>query len=158
MSEEKQIRERLAKHLSGGEAFMPVTEMLGKISFEDINTRPSNLPYSFYELFFHIVFTQKDIVKFTCSDDYTEPKWPEYYWPKEKVCKNKEDWKSLIAEYTTDRERLRNFLLDDSNSLTEAVKNGEGEQSLLREVLLVIEHSAYHTGQLMILLRLLNLH
>ena len=158
MSEEKQIRERLAKHLFGGEAFMPVTEMLGKISFEDINTRPSNLPYSFYELFFHTVFTQKDIVKFTCSDDYTEPKWPEYYWPREKVCKSKEDWESLKAEYTTDRERLKNFILDDSNSLTKAVKNGEGEQSLLREVLLVIEHSAYHTGQMLILLRLMNLH
>ena len=158
MSEEKQIRERLAKHLFGGEAFMPVTEMLGKISFEDINTRPSNLPYSFYELFFHTVFSQKDIVKFTCSDDYTEPKWPEYYWPREKVCKSKEDWESLKAEYTTDRERLKNFILDDSNSLTKAVKNGEGEQSLLREVLLVIEHSAYHTGQMLILLRLMNLH
>lgn len=158
MSEERKIRERLAKHLEGGEAFMPITKMLGKISFEDINTRPSNLPYSFYELFFHIAYTQKDIVKFTCSDDYTEPKWPEYYWPREKVCRSKEDWESLKAEYTTDRERLKDFLLDDSNNLTESVKNGEGEQTLLREALLVIEHSAYHTGQMMVLLRLLNLH
>src|SRR5690554_4981445 len=99
MSLENLIRERLAVHLKGGEAFMPITKMLELISFEDINTRPSNLPYSFYELFFHIVFAQKDIVKFTCSDDYTEPKWPEYYWPREKMCKSKEDWESLKAEY-----------------------------------------------------------
>ncbi len=158
MSEERKIRERLAKHLGGGEAFMPVTKMLELISFEDINTRPSNLPYSFYELFFHVVFTQKDIVKFTCSDDYTEPKWPEYYWPREKVCKSKEDWESLKAEYTTDRERLKNFLLSNSNNLTDSVKNGQEEQTLLREILLVIEHTAYHTGQMMVILRLLNLH
>lgn len=158
MANDRIIRERLAKHLVGGEAFMPVSKMLEKISFEDINTRPSNLPYSFYELFFHIVATQKDIVKFTCSDDYTEPKWPEYYWPKDKSCNTREDWQSLKAEYLTDRERLVNFLLDDSNSLTEAVKNGKDEQILLREILLVIEHSAYHTGQMLILLRLLNLH
>ncbi|QAA80645.1 DinB family protein [Aequorivita sp. H23M31] len=158
MGKELEIRERLAKHLEGGEAFMPVTKMLEKISFEDINTRPINLPYSFYELFFHIVFTQKDIVKFTCSDDYTEPKWPEYYWPREKVCNSKEDWESLKAEYTTDRERLKKFLLSESNSLIDPVKNGKDNQSLLREILLTIEHTAYHTGQLMILLRLLNLH
>ncbi|SDX14924.1 DinB family protein [Aequorivita viscosa] len=158
MSEERNIRERLVKHLDGGEAFMPVTQMLELISFEDINTRPSNLPYSFYELFFHVVFTQKDIVKFSCSDDYTKPKWPEYYWPREKVCKSKEDWKSLKAEYTADRERLKDFLLDGSNNLTEAVKNGKDEQTLLREALLVIEHTAYHTGQMMVVLRLLNLH
>ena len=143
MSNDKIIRERLAKHLAGGEAFMPISEMLEKISFEDINTRPSNLPYSFYELFFHIVATQKDIVKFTCSDDYTEPKWPEYYWPKDKTCNNREDWQSLKAEYLTDRQRLAKFLLDDSNSLTETVKNGKDEQILLREIMLVIEHTAY---------------
>jgi len=158
MANDRIIRERLAKHLVGGEAFMPISKMLEKISFEDINTRPSNLPYSFYELFFHVVATQKDIVKFTCSDDYTEPKWPEYYWPKDKSCNTREDWQSLKAEYLTDRERLAKFLLDDSNSLTEPVKNGKDEQILLREILLVIEHSAYHTGQMLILLRLLNLH
>src|SRR5690554_1056591 len=158
MSGNMVIRERLVKQLEGGEASMPVTEVLKNISFEDINTRPSNLPYSFYELFFHIAFAQKDIVKFTCSNDYTAPKWPEYYWPREKMCRSKEDWESLKAEYITDRDRLVNFLLEENNKLSGAVKNGKGHQTLLREVLLVIEHSAYHTGQLMIILRLLNLH
>lgn len=158
MAGERQIREQLAKHLKGGEAFMPFTEMLQKIPFEDINTRPSNLPYSLYELFYHIVYTQKDIVKFTCSDDYTEPKWPDYYWPKEKICRVKKEWENLKAEYTTDRERLKNFLLDENNALMQAVKNGKGEQTLLREVMLVVEHTAYHTGQMLVLLRLLNLH
>lgn len=158
MSEQKLIRERLVKQLNGGEAFIPIIEMLDKISFDDINTRPANLPYSFYELFYHICFTQKDIVKFTASDDYTEPKWPDYYWPKEKICRQKADWDSLKAEYINDRERLTNFLMDEQNHLMVAVKNGKGEQTLLREVLLVIEHNAYHAGQMMIILRLLHLH
>lgn len=152
------IRERLVKQLEGGEASMPVTEVLKNITFEDINTRPSNLPYSFYELFFHVVFTQKDIVKFTCSDDYTAPKWPDYYWPKEKTCRSPKEWENLIADYLVDRERLKNFVLDENNKLDKPVKNGKGEQTLLREVLLVIEHTAYHTGQMLIVLRLLNLH
>lgn len=158
MSEEKYIRERLAKHLEGGEAFMPIKDMLNKISFEDINTRSYNLPYSFYELFFHVTFTQKDIVKFTCSDDYTAPKWPEYYWPKEKKCKNKEKWETLKEEFFADRERLKEFLLNNDNKLMEAVKNGKDQQTLLREIMLVIEHSAYHAGEMLVVLRLLNLH
>lgn len=158
MSGNMVIRERLAKQLEGGEASMPVTEVLKNITFEDINTRPSNLPYSFYELFFHVVFTQKDIVKFTCSDDYTAPKWPDYYWPKEKTCRSPKEWENLIADYLVDRDRLKNFILDENNKLDEPVKNGKGEQTLLREVLLVIEHTAYHTGQMLIILRLLNLH
>lgn len=152
------LRKRLAKQLEGGEAFMPIFEVLKKITFEDLNTRPYNLPYSFYELFFHIAFTQKDIVKFTCSDDYTAPKWPDYYWPKEKKCKNRQDWENLKLDFFTDRERLKNFILDENNALDKPVKNGKDEQTLVREILLVIEHSAYHTGQLLIVLRLLNLH
>ncbi len=158
MSEEKLIRERLAKHLDGGEAFMPVIEMLKKISFEDINSRPANLPYSLYELFFHITFSQKDIVKFTCSNDYIEPKWPDFYWPKEKICKSAEEWETIKAEYIADRDRLKNFLLNDENKLLEAVINGKDEQTLLREILIVIEHTGYHTGQMLVLMRLLNLH
>ena len=67
MSENKLIRERLAKHLDGGEAFMNLDKMLNEISFEKINIRPANLPYSFFELFYHITFTQKDILDFCAS-------------------------------------------------------------------------------------------
>lgn len=158
MESELIIRKRLAKQLEGGEAFMPITEILKIITFEDLNTRPYNLPYSFYELFFHIVFAQKDIVKFTCSADYVTPKWPDYYWPKEKKCKNRQEWEELQSDYLIDRKRLQDFILDENNVLDKPVRNGKDEQTLLREILLVIEHTAYHTGQLLVILRLLNLH
>lgn len=152
------IRNRLAKHLEGGEAFMSIKEMLRQIPFSDINFRPENLPYSFYELFYHITYTQKDILDFTTKDSYQEHKWPDNYWPKEKKCKNEGEWKTLQAEYFDGRNRLKNFLLNFENDLTKPVKNGKDEQTLLREILLVIEHTAYHTGQMLIILRLLNLH
>lgn len=158
MTTDRNIRKRLAQQLEGGEVSLPIEKVLEKISFEELNTRPYNLPYSFYELFYHIVFTQKDIVKFTCSDDYTTPKWPDYYWPKEKTCRSRDIWENLKADYQIDRKRLIDFVLDEANPLDQPVKNGKGEQTLLREVLLVIEHTAYHNGQLIALLRLLNLH
>lgn len=152
------IKNQLIKHLDGGEAFMPVSEMLDKIPFDSINIRPAGLPYSFYQLFYHIVYTQKDIVKFVCSEDYIKPKWPDYYWPKDRNCKNSKIWENLKAEYFTDKERLKNFTLEDVQSLGKVVKNGKDDQTLIREILLVIEHTAYHTGQLLVVLRLLNLH
>lgn len=154
----KTIRNQIARHLEGGDAFMPIEKVIEKIDFDTINTRPFDLPYSFYEVFFHIVFAQKDIVKFTCSDDYTKPKWPDYYWSKDKICRSRDDWDNLKAEYFSDRARLKQFLLDETNPLDQAVKNGKDDQTLIRELLLVIEHSAYHTGQLVVILRLLNLH
>ncbi|MBT0608212.1 DinB family protein [Aequorivita echinoideorum] len=158
MSENKLIRERLAKHLEGGEAFLPVDKMLDEISFSEINKRPKNLPYSFYELFYHITFAQKDILDFCVSEKYSEHNWPEDYWSENKECKTEKDWENLKADYFETRKELKDFLLNFENGLTSPVKNGTNEQTLLREIILVIEHTAYHTGQMLIILRLLNLH
>ena len=50
--EEALLKEQLLKHLKGGEAFTPVSELLDKISFKKSGKRPLGLPYSFYEVFY----------------------------------------------------------------------------------------------------------
>lgn len=152
------VRKQLVKHLQGGEAFMPVSKMLQEIPFDQLGNRPKDLPYSFYELFYHIMYTQKDILEFCASPNYKTADWPHDYWPEQKQPKNEKDWEALQHEYTSNLKSLTAFLEDTSNSLTEPVKNGNEEQTLLREALLVIEHTAYHTGQLLIILRCLGLH
>lgn len=54
MTGEQQMKEQLVKHLNGGEAFMSVDEMLKEIPFSETGVRPKDLPYSFYELFYHM--------------------------------------------------------------------------------------------------------
>ena len=84
------------------------------------------------------------------------PSWPKDYWPAEKKAKTKEEWKSLVSEFFEDRKLLMAFIKDENTDLLQVVKHGE-EQRVLRELMLVIEHNAYHTGQLAIILRLLGL-
>ncbi len=156
MSASKQ-KEQLVKHLKGGEAFMPLENFIDVIPFEKLGKRPHNLPYSFYELFYHIVFAQKDILEFSASEGYKTSKWPDDYWPNEPAPKTVEAWEKLKKDYFEDRESLKNFILDAENDLDHPVKNSE-KHTLLREILLVIEHTAYHTGQMLIILRLLGLY
>ncbi|MBZ9731307.1 DinB family protein [Salegentibacter sp. JZCK2] len=150
-------REQLIKHLKGGEAFMPLEHFIDDIPFEKLGERPQNLPYSFYELSYHIVFAQKDILEFSIYEDYKTSKWPDDYWPKESAPQTEEAWEKLKKNYFDDRDTLKNFILDVDNDLNHPVKNSE-EHTLLREILLVVEHTAYHTGQMLIILRLLGLY
>ncbi|PKD19351.1 hypothetical protein APR41_16420 [Salegentibacter salinarum] len=150
-------KEKLIKHLEGGEAFMALEDFIDKIPFEKLGEKPHNLPYSFYELFFHIVFAQKDILEYSNSKNYKTSKWPDDYWPKESAPITEEAWDELKKEYFEDRERFKKFILDADTELNLPVKNSENH-SLLREIMLVIEHTAYHTGQMLILLRLLGLY
>lgn len=157
MMEHFEIKKRLSEHLKGGEAFLPLEEMLKKIEFEKLGIRPENLPYSFYELFYHIRFAQKDILDYCKGGNYKSHNWPDDYWPEEQAPKSIEDWKKLKSAYFEERQILSEFLLSPDNDLLSPVKKGT-DHTLLREVMLVIEHSAYHTGQLLILLRQLDLY
>ncbi len=151
------MKERLIKHLEGGQAFTSITDFIEEITFEKVGVRLNGLPYSFYELFYHITYAQKDILDFCQSKSYKTPNWPDDYWPKNSKPNTEEDWDKLKSEYFEDRKNLADFVNDPNNDLMQPVKNGK-DQTLLREILLVIEHSAYHTGQLIIILRLLGLH
>ncbi|MGO4912961.1 DinB family protein [Leeuwenhoekiella sp. W20_SRS_FM14] len=152
-----QLKSHLLRHLKGGEAFMPIDDLLDKISFKNIGDRPVGLPYSFYEIFYHIKYAQKDILDFCTSEHYALPNWPADYWPLEKTAETKKGWKLLKEDFFTDRMLLTSFIENEQTDLMAVAKHGE-KQSVLRELMLVIEHNAYHTGQLAIILRLLGLH
>jgi uncharacterized damage-inducible protein DinB len=150
-------RKQLVRHLRGGEAFMPIVDIIEKIPFDKLGDRPSDLPYSFYETFYHIKYAQKDILDFCVSGTYKTPNWPEDYWPDSPAPENEASWKKLKSDYFKEREEFASFILDESNDLLAPVKNAK-DQILLREALLVVEHTAYHTGQLLIISRLLGVY
>lgn len=147
------IKSQILKHLSGGEAFMPIQDVIEKFNFHTSGFRMHDLPYSAYELFYHIVYAQKDILNFCKAEKYYSSQWPDDYWPTRQAPKEKEDWEALKKSYFDDRDALV-ALVDTPDSLTEIVKHGDS-QTLFREMLLVIEHTAYHTGQLVVISRLI---
>ena len=155
ISTEAPLKKQLKKHLLGGEAFIPVDEMLKKISFTDIHLRPKGLPYSFYELFFHMCFTQDDILEYCTNSLYSAPSWPQDYWPNKVAPAREIEWKELQKRFFETREKLAALI--DIVELEDHVPSNE-HHSFFREILLVIEHTSYHSGQLLILLRHLGLH
>jgi uncharacterized damage-inducible protein DinB len=151
------MKENLVKHLKGGEAFMPVDKMIEKIPFLELGKRPAGLPYSFFEIFSHIRFTQKDILDYCTQTDYKAPEWPKDYWPEKSSPDDEHSWKELVSGYFRERLDLETLIISEETVLTNKVPSG-GNHTIFREVLLVIDHTAYHSGQLLILLRHLGLH
>ena len=157
MSTDVNLKKTLVRHLKGGEAFIPVDDLLTKIPFTDIHLRPKGLPYSFYELFYHMRFTQHDILEYCTNSLYSPPSWPEDYWPG-KVAPAKEiEWEELKNAFFEDREKLIALINSEKVDLQDPVPSNAAH-TIFREILLVIEHTSYHSGQLLIVLRHLGLH
>lgn len=153
------IKTELLSHIDGNRAFLPIPDFIDKIPFDRLGVRPKGVPYSLYELFHHVFFVQRDILEFIADETYLERNWPADYWPSEKAPKTLTDWENLKKEYSADQKQLKNFVRAEGNLLTHPVKHATAaDQSLLREILLIIGHTAYHTGQMVVLMRLLDLY
>lgn len=151
------LKSLMVRHLKSGEAFMPVQELLEKVKFKRIGERPVGLPYSFYEVFYHMFYAQRDLLQFCTGASYKAPSWPKDYWPQEKSTESKEEWIALKKAFFDDRNELITLVENQQTDLFSIAKHGE-KQLVIREILLAIEHNAYHAGQLVVIARLLGLH
>ena len=157
MSDDRVLRERLLSHIEGGEAFLNIEHLLDRIPFHRTSERVPGLPYSFYEQFYHIYMAQRDLLEYAKDSFYESPPWPEGYWPSRTGPASQEEWEELQNAYFEDRRAFQELLKDPEQDLTTPFKNGSGH-TLFRQALLVIEHAAYHTGQLWAIMRALGLH
>lgn len=152
MQGQEQMKHQLVTHLKGGEAFVSIEEVLNSIPYGYLGKRTGNLPYSFYEIFFHIWYTQRDILNYCLDEYYKLAEWPRDYWPESHTPKDMDSWNALKNQYFEDRDKFIKYIQDPSTDILATIGQ-EKKHTLLREILLVIEHSAYHTGQLLVILR-----
>lgn len=149
------LRTHLARLLDWQDAHASFDAAVAGLAPEHRGTRPAGLPHSPWELVEHIRLAQHDILDFCRNPDYVELAWPADYWPPGAAPPSPEAWEESVAAAGRDREALRRLAADPAVDLFAAIPHGTG-QTVLRELLLVADHTAYHVGQLVLARRLLG--
>ncbi|HEX2987138.1 MAG TPA: DinB family protein [Chloroflexota bacterium] len=144
------LRKQLRALLDGQEAHMNVDSAVADFPMDRINDCAPNVPYSFWHLLEHIRIAQWDILEFSRNPSHISPPWPEGYWPPRDARADEAAWKQTIASIRSDMAALEELAANQSVKLYEAIPHGEG-QTVLREVLLAADHTAYHVGEFAIL-------
>ena len=116
-----------------------------------------NLPYSAWQLLEHLRITQRDILNFSAppTGGYHAINWPDDYWPKSPTPPSASSWDHSIAAIRSDLAKFEALLQKPGVDLYKPFRWGDG-QNLLREALLIADHTAYHLGELVVLRRLLG--
>jgi hypothetical protein len=151
---EARLRAELVALLRGGNAHVPTSDALAGIPYDRIHERPAGLPYSIWELVYHLWFAQHDILVFVQNPDYQRHAWPDDYWPAEAA--TPEAWADTRQAFLSDLDRLVGLVENEEHDLTAELGHAPG-YTLFRQVLLAADHNAHHLGQLLILRRLLGL-
>jgi uncharacterized damage-inducible protein DinB len=118
--------------------------------------RPSNFPHSVWELLDHIRRTQHDLLDFCRNPAYQETlKFPDDYWPPTPAPPSDSAWNDSVMAIHRDTADFAAFTVEDGRDLTEKIPHGTG-QTYLRSILVSIDHTSYHVGQIIAVRRLIG--
>ena len=100
---------------------------------------------------------QRDLLDFSINPKYRhELTWPDQYWPTTPAPPDTGAWEKSVAAFNQDRDALVALVMDEKIDLLAPVPTGKPQQTILRAILLVADHNAYHVGQLVAVRRALG--
>jgi len=154
----KAIRDELIFQLNGGYAHAPLESVLKGIPRNKYGEVPEGLPYSLWQLLEHMRIAQSDILHFATNEDgrYEELNWPDAYWPESAAPPAEDAWEISVAQLNEDRHAMCEVIADPARDLFKPFPWGNG-QNLLREAMVLIDHNAYHVGEMVTVRRVLGI-
>ena len=148
------LRRAVVELLQRGGAHARLEDVLSGLRPEWRTHRPPGA-HSIWQLMEHIRITQEDILHYTLDASWRSPVWPEGYWPENPSDLPESTWQNTCSGYERDLQKLVALAQNPAYDLTAEIPHGEG-RTYLRQLLLVADHAAYHTGQIVSLRRTLG--
>jgi len=147
MSEDA-LRDHVVRSLDWQEAHVSFEDALKDLPADKRGARAPGFEHSVWELLEHMRIAQEDILDFCVNPKYVHNlKWPDDYWPRHPEPPNAAAWDGSIASFTREREKVK-ALARETKDLAAPVPTGKPQQTYLRALLLVVDHNAYHLGQI----------
>ena len=144
------LKKELARMLQWEEAHVGFATAVENLSLNAVGHTVASLPYTVWQLVEHLRIAQHDIVSFCLDDNYQERTWPDDYWPTEKAPVDQQQWEKSLKQIQQDRQRIIKVILLEDTDLFKPIARGNG-QHLFREAMLIADHEAYHTGQIVLI-------
>ncbi len=148
-------REQLIDRLKGKGAHIQFEKGVADFPVELRGKRLRSAPHTAWQLLEHMRIAQWDILEFSRNPRHISPQWPDGYWPPTAAPPDDEAWDKSIRQYRKDRAAMKKRISEPGRNLLDKILHGEG-QTLLHEVLILIDHSSYHLGQLVFLRKMLE--
>jgi DinB family protein len=146
----------IAKALEWHDAHVDFERAIDGVPPDARGRKPQGVPYSLWQLLEHLRLSQLDVLEFCRNPKYVESKWPDDYWPQTDAPPDAAAWDKSVAAFRRDRDALKAIAVDGRLDLFATIPHGSG-QTYLRELVLMIDHNAYHIGELVAVRRALGL-
>jgi hypothetical protein len=149
------LRDHLVSLLRGANAHLSFDDFIERFPAQSCGQRIEGLPYTAWQVLEHMRIAQWDILEFSRDAKHVSPAWPKGYWPEPEQLGDADLWTESVKKFRADQKKMEALVADQTTSLFAGIPHGSG-QTILREVLLVADHNAYHLGALVVIERMLE--
>lgn len=158
------LRQHLMALLDGGQAHATFDQAVAGLPAElrgrKLEVGDELAPYTAWQLLEHLRIAQWDILEFSRNSfsrnpRHISPEWPSGYWPPSPKPPDPRSWARSVQSFRADLQAMKDLVANPVIDLYAPIPHGNG-QTILREVLLVADHNAYHIGELVLLRKLLG--
>jgi len=155
---DRALRKHLLALVASSEAHIGIDDAVAGVPPHLVGVRPAGAAHTAWQLLEHLRICQWDILEFSRNPKHVSPAWPNGYWPATVAPPDDEAWQKSIAAFHADLRAMQKLVADPKRDLFARVRHrdAKAKHTLLREALLIVDHNAYHIGQLVLLRRLLG--
>jgi len=158
MAETQALREVLLDQLDGGQAHLTLEQAAAYFPPGYRGKRLENVPHTAWRLVEHMRLAQKDIMEYARDPAWESPPWPEGYWPSADAPPSERAWDASLEQLFADQAAMRALVEDPDANLLAPLPHGlDPSHTVARQAMLIVDHNAYHLGQLVLLGRGLGL-
>lgn len=150
MDADAAVRAQLLYLLDGGNAHLSFDEAVEAFPLDQVNAYPPNVPYTAWHVVEHMRICQWDILEYIRNPAHISPAWPEGTWPARDEMAGEAKWAKTLAGFRDDLQALRRMAEDETTDLYTGLPHAP-QHNILREILVVADHNAYHIGELAVL-------
>lgn len=115
--------------------------------------KPKGAEHSPWEVLEHLRICQWDVLESLRNAKHASPEFPSGYWPETQTPPSEKAWQKSADAFRADFKAV--VALASNSDLLAPLPNAEG-QTVLRKLLMLADHTAYHLGEMVLLRRLLG--
>lgn len=146
------LRDHVLYQLRGGGAHLGFEDAIANLPSSMRGAKVEGIPHTCWRLVYHMRICQWDILEFSRNPNHVSPTFPEGLWPHSDAPPSDGAWEEEIEAFRSDAQQMIDLVANPSTDLLAPIPHGDG-QTIFREAILVIDHNAYHLGQLVFLRR-----
>lgn len=153
---EASTRAELVFQLRRGDAHQSFLDAVADFPHDAINVRPPNVGYTFWHLVEHVRYCQRDMLDYLADPGYRAGVFPDDYWPDPDRQASPQQWDDSVASFAADLDAVERFVTE-ADPWQPASWAWEPGHTPLRTVMVMVDHNAYHGGEMGILRQVMGL-